>query len=223
MAVILSMQDMKGNISVLSSNQIANIVGIDKSTISRYKNKLIKNNIFMPSNLSKTITYATFKDIDVLSIKSELIPHKENCKNRVNQDKELDNFRYQVKLVADKNINFKRKDNIIIDNSLYEDYLNACRIIANTPFLKDRENYNRVVNMVKHNKQELNVTQKDKYIAFNEFTREIGLVKLYQVHKTEYRTNVMKNKELLDIIVKAFKYRNNNSNINNKLVKYNSY
>lgn len=223
MAVILSMQDIKGNISVVSSNQIANIVGIDKNTISRYKNKLIKNNIFMPSNLSKTVTYATFKDIDVLGIKSELIPHKENCKNRTNQDSKLDNFRYQVRLVADKNINFKRKDNIIVDNSLYEEYLNACRIIANTPFLKDRENYNRVVTMVKHNKHELNVTQKDKYIAFNEFTREIGLVKLYQIHKTEYRTNIMKNKELLDIIVKAFMYRNNNSNVNNKLVKYSSY
>ncbi|WP_165484089.1 hypothetical protein, partial [Clostridioides difficile] len=48
MAVILTMQDIKGNMSILSSNQIANIVGVDKNTISRYKNKLIKNNIFMP-------------------------------------------------------------------------------------------------------------------------------------------------------------------------------
>ena len=220
MSVILITQTIEGHTSILSNKQLANIVNIDEKTIRSYKEKLIENGIIMPSNLSKVVTYASLLETEIPTITSELRPNINNRFNSINQDPKRDNFNYSIKLVVGDTIKQEAKNKIVVPNDIFDSYLNACKIIANTKNLKNKYDYQEVENLILDNKKEFKITEIDKYIAFQDFKRELGIDKLYQVYKTEYSPNFMKDTVLLDIIVKSFKYIYPDSRLNEKLLKY---
>ena len=220
MSVILITQTIEGHTSILTNKQLANIVDIDEKTIRSYKEKLIENGIIMPSNLSKVVTYASLLETEIPTITSKLRPNINNRFNSINQDPKRDNFNYSIKLVVGDTIKQEAKNKIVVPNDIFDSYLNACKIIANTKNLKNKYDYQEVENLILDNKKEFKITEIDKYIAFQDFKRELGIDKLYQVYKTEYSPNFMKDTVLLDIIVKSFKYIYPDSRLNEKLLKY---
>lgn len=220
MSVILITQTIEGHTSILSNKQLANIVNIDEKTIRSYKEKLIENEVIMPSNLSKVVTYASLLETEIPTITSELRPNINNRFNSINQDPKRDNFNYSIKLVVGDTIKQEAKNKIVVPNDIFDSYLNACKTIANTKNLRNKYDYEEVENLILDNKKEFKITEIDKYIAFQNFKKELGIDKLYQVYKTEYSPNFMKDTVLLDIIVKSFKYIYPDSRLNEKLLKY---
>lgn len=220
MSVILITQTIEGHTSILSNKQLANIVNIDEKTIRSYKEKLIENEVIMPSNLSKVVTYASLLETEIPTITSELRPNINNRFNSINQEAKRDNFNYSIKLVVGDTIKQEAKNKIVVPNDIFDSYLNACKTIANTKNLRNKYDYEEVENLILDNKKEFKITEIDKYIAFQNFKKELGIDKLYQVYKTEYSPNFMKDTVLLDIIVKSFKYIYPDSRLNEKLLKY---
>lgn len=220
MSLILVTQTIEGHTSILSNEQIAKIVDVDEKTIRKYKKILIQNEVIMPSTLSKVVTYASLLDTEIPSITSELIPHINNNLNNIEQDPKLDNFQYAVKIVAGDTVTQKAQKKIVVDNEIFESYLNACRTIANTKNLKNKYEYEQVENLIHDNKLEFNVNETHKYIAFSEFKKELGIDKLYQVYKTEYTPKFMNEIIPLDILVKSFRYKFSDSLLNDKLKQY---
>lgn len=220
MNVILITQTIQGHTSILSNEQLANIIEVDEKTIRKYKKRLIDYGVIMPLNLSKVVTYASLLGTEIPTITSELIPNINNKFNNINQDPKLDNFNYSIKLVPGGTIKQEAQNKIVVPNDIFDSYLNACRTIANTKNLKNKYEYEEVENLINDNKKEFKITEKDKFFAFQDFKRELGIDKLYQVYKTEYSPTFMNDTVLLDILVKSFKHIYPDSKLNQKLLQY---
>jgi len=223
MSIILYIKDNKSTLTYLRIEDFARIVGVTKTVIKRYRKKLIKNNIIMPNELSKTITIASKLKTEIPTITSELIPDINNKFNRINQDPKRDNFNYFIKLVAGDTIKQEANDFAIVPNELYESYLRECKRVANTKNIAKSSDREATEKLIKEGKLAFTITKYDKYIAIQDFKRELGIDKLYQRHKTEYTLRFLRDKEMLDILVKAFNYKFPNDKLNMKLEKYNIY
>ena len=223
MSIILYIKDNKSTLTYLRIEDFARIVGVTKTVIKRYRKKLIKNNIIMPNELSKTITIVSKLKTEIPTITSELIPNINNKFNRINQDPKRDNFNYSIKLVAGDTIKQEANDFAIVPNELYESYLRECKRVANTKNIAKSSDREATEKLIKEGKLAFTITKYDKYIAIQDFKRELGIDKLYQRHKTEYTLRFLRDKEMLDILVKAFNYKFPNDKLNMKLEKYNIY
>ena len=223
MSIILYIKDNKSTLTYLRIEDFARIVGVTKTVINRYREKLIKNNIIMPNELSKTITIVSKLKTEIPTITSELIPNINNKFNRINQDPKRDNFNYFIKLVAGDTIKQEANDFAIVPNELYESYLRECKRVANTKNIAKSSDREATEKLIKEGKLAFTITKYDKYIAIQDFKRELGIDKLYQRHKTEYTLRFLRDKEMLDILVKAFNYKFPNDKLNMKLEKYNIY
>lgn len=223
MSIILYIKDNKSTLTYLRIEDFARIVGVTKTVIKRYRKKLIKNNIIMPNELSKTITIVSKLKTEIPTITSELIPNINNKFNRINQDPKRDNFNYFIKLVAGDTIKQEANDFAIVPNELYESYLRECKRVANTKNIAKSSDREATEKLIKEGKLAFTITKYDKYIAIQDFKRELGIDKLYQRHKTEYTLRFLRDKEMLDILVKAFNYKFPNDKLNMKLEKYNIY
>nr|WP_195931234.1 hypothetical protein [[Eubacterium] tenue] len=73
--------------------------------------------------------------------------------------------------------------------------------------------------MLENKEIEIKANTLDKYIAFQEFKRDLGIDKLWKVVKTEYTPSFMKDTVLLDMLVKSFKNKFDNL-YKNELDKY---
>lgn len=229
MAIILSNQENYSDTSILNHDTIADMVGLEHKTIAKYKKKLVENGIIMPRHLSKTLTYVTKLECKLPSIISELIP---NPNNKIMQNPCDDNFEYEIKLKIGDIINQKYEEKVAIISScsgsegttdLFNSYARACTLVANTKNMKNKSELNRVKQMLKNKETEIKANTLDKYIAFQEFKRDLGIDKLWQVVKTEYTPSFMKDSILIDMLVKSFKYKFDNlykNELDKYLVKY---
>lgn len=220
MAMILYNQNDETHDSVISSKEFASIIDLDEETISKYKYNLIKNKVIAPKDLSKMVTYISTIEKEIPLYSSRLIPNKNNIYNKINQESSLDEYKYQVKVEIRGILKQHREDRILVDNEVYENYINCCKYIANSPYIKEASGYIRVKSMIENNEMQLSVNAIDRYKAFKEFQKELGIDKLWCVYKTEYTYSFMKNKILLDIIAKSYIYRYPDSIINDKLLEY---
>ncbi|MGL5753070.1 MAG: hypothetical protein ACRCXT_21185 [Paraclostridium sp.] len=220
MAIILTTQTIEGHTSILSLEEIAKVIDIDRETLRKYKQRLGAYDVVVPHGLSKVVTYASLLETEYKSKVSKLIPNRNNQFNSMDQEPSLDNFQYSIELVDGDIIKQEAKNKVVVDNEIFDSYIRACKTVANTKNLRLKYEYDRVKDMIEQDKKELRVTEADKYIAFQDFKRELGIDKLYQVVKTEYTSRTMKDTLLLDIIVKAFRYKFSDSKLHEKLKKY---
>ena len=202
---------------------IAKVVGVEKKTIQRYKKKLVDNNIIMPIHLSKVVTVVSKLEEETQVITSKLVEDKLNKLNKLDQEPSKDRFKYSIKLIKNKTIKQKEDCFCMVDNSLFDSYLRACVYVANTRNLKKLDDRLKVKKLIENEENLLTLlkpTKKDRYIAMQEFKKELAIDKLYQRHKIEFTPSFLRDKEMLDILVRAFKFSNNNSAFNRKLEQY---
>lgn len=225
MIVVLKNQTIMNHTSILTHNEIADIIGLEqRQTIAKYKKRLVDYGVIQVARLSKFATYCTKLDYDFQTYTSELIPSEHNT---IQDNPDKDNFKYSVKLKPNEIEHQEYEEKCYIpcenireqSNDLFDSYVRACGVVANTKYMKNKSDYQQVSDMVENGLSELKITPKDKYIAFQDFKRELGIDKLWKVCKTEYTPRFMKDIVLLDIIVRAFKFKFDNL-YENEIDKY---
>lgn len=221
MAIILKNQTIPDDEGILSNDDISNIINIDIETIRKYRTKLVDNEIIKPKKFSKRVTYATLQNKVFPTFTNELIPNENNKLNKMDQDKKDDNFKYSVKLIVGEPFVQEYQDKVLIDNDIYDSYIRECKTVANTRDVRIKSDREVLKKIIFTNQDSISIDKKSMITAFNTFKKELGYEKLWQVYKTEYTHKIMDDVVLLDIIVKAFRYKFSDNKLNDELKNYN--
>lgn len=225
MIVILKNQGIMDHTSILTHDEIADIIGLQqRQTISKYKKRFVENGVIQKKELSKFTTYCTKLKCELPTLTSILIPNENNL---IKDTLDEDNFQYSYKIVAGEPIKQQYEEKCYLpckcmgdsDTDLFKSYIRACGIVANTKYIRNENELEEILEMHEKGEKELKINSIHRCIAFQDFKKDLGIDKLWQICKTEYSPSFMKDIVLLDMIVRAFKYKFDNL-YENEIDKY---